>query len=372
MLPRWPRSRRISHGLDAPQKPEVKVAPDNGAWRVEQAVAGFRRSGDRADRAPARSRELRSEAPVSAAELAQVAHEYRRLHAEHRAARPRSRARRQLGRRLERLRGRFEHLLGDAPLSDADLRLWETALRGAPPGPAPAGEAEPLLYRGRSATGSELRLTCGAGGTVTARVDGAAVEVLDDARELTGTAPGFVFALDGIEFRETFGSSSAALEELRDAVETGRRPVSARFRELLEDGLVDGTTGLTARGRRALALDRDPARHSESAPAPSISTRGPIEPGAPARLADALVHTARAAPRPVLAVTASLTRHEDRAVERPVEAKATVVMNGRTARARAEAGTERDAIDRLEARLVRILRSIGKRDLARRRREKHR
>lgn len=367
MLPRWPRSKRPSQDPRTEQKPQLKVPPEQGVWRVEKAIAGFRRGGDRAEQAPARSRELENVPPVSEAELEEVAHEYRRLHAEHHLAPPRSRARRHLEERLELLRHHFERLLADAPLSDADVRRWEAVLQGAPSEPAPPVDIQPLLYLGRSSSGSELRLTPGPGGTVCAHIDGAAAAVFDDARELTDTTPGFVFALDDVAFRETFGSSSSCLEDLRRAVESGRRPEPAHVRELLEDGLIDGTMGLTARGRRALALDREPARHIESAVRPAISVRGPVEAVEQDRLAQALVHAAQAAPRPVLRITASLTRHEDPALQRPVVAKATVFMGGRTARAHAEAESERDAVDLIEARLLRNLRDIGKRDLARRR-----
>jgi hypothetical protein len=189
---------------------------------VERAIAGFRRSGDRADQAPARSRHLQGEPAVSRGELEQVVQEYRHVHEEHRRGRPRGRTRRHLEVRLRQLRERFDRLLAEAPVSAADRRYWRNRLRGkevAPPAPA---DVRPLLFRGRSDSGSELRLSATSEGTIEAVVDGAAVAVLDRADELLGTTPGFVFALDGMQFRETFGASPSCL--MGNHVEVKRRP----------------------------------------------------------------------------------------------------------------------------------------------------
>jgi hypothetical protein len=137
-------------------------------------------------------------------------------------------------------------------------------------------EARPLLFRGRSDLDSELRPTTALEGTANAFVNGTAVAVLDDVEELTTTKPGFVFALEGLRFRETFGASPASLTDLRPALQTGRRPRRKHVRELIADGLIDRTLGLTARGRRALALDALPARHVEVRTTPAISTRRPV------------------------------------------------------------------------------------------------
>jgi hypothetical protein len=333
-----------------------------------EAIAGFRRSSDRSGRVPARSRQLQVEPPVSPGELEQVVHEYRRVHEEHRRAQPRSRARRHLEVRLQRLRRRFERLLAEAPVTEADRRRWRSRLRtgeAAPPSPT---NVRRLLFCGRSDSGSELRLVAAPAGTIDAFVDGAAVAVLDDAEELTETAPGFSFALDAMRFRETFGASPSCLTDLREAVTTGRRPRRKHVRELIEDGLVDRTLCLTARGRRALELDRLPARHADVGTQPAISVRGPVSPRGRASLAQALVHVAVDAPRPVLGITGSLTRHQDPALARPVVAKATIDVSGNPVRAHVGADSENEAIGLLESRLHRNLRRLAERELARRRR----
>ncbi|MEP7225521.1 MAG: hypothetical protein ABI783_11270, partial [Actinomycetota bacterium] len=254
---------------------------------------------------------------MSEDELDQVAHEYRRLHEEHRRAKPRSRTWRHLDVRLRQLRRRFERLLAEAPVEEGDRRRWRGRLREGTA--AEPTELRPLLFRGRSDSGSELRLTPAPDGTVNVLVDGSHVAVLDAANELTGTEPDFVFAFDDLRFRETFGAPRASLADLRDSVTTGRRPRPAYMRELIADGLIDRTLGLTERGRRALALDRAPTPPVEPAPEPAVSIRGPVRPEARDDLARTIADVARAAREPVLRVTGSLTRSEDLAVARPVE-----------------------------------------------------
>lgn len=322
---------------------------------------------DRAEQAPVRSRRLQGKPSVSEGELEEVVHEYRRVHENHRRAPPRSSARRRLEVRLQDVRHRFERLLAEAPVTDADGRRWRDRLqRGATALPSCA-DVRPLLFRGVSGSGSELRLNAAPGGTVDGLVDGTAVAVVDAADELTTTQPGFVLVLDGLRFRESFGASPAALGDLRDALERGRRPRQKHLLQLIEDGLVDRTLGLTTRGRRALALDVFPARHAEVRPEPTISTRGAVPRRARDDLAGALKHVARVAPSPVLGITASLTRHEDPALLRPVVAKASIALSGHSVRAHSTAASESEAIRSLESRLHRRLREIGGRDLAERR-----
>lgn len=237
---------------------DQRVPRSHGVWRVEKALAGFRRSGDRAQQRPPRSRNLIGEPLVSSDELERVAREYRHIHEDHRRMPARSQARRRLDRRLEKLRQRFERLLARAPMSDGDRLSWRARLKGGK-SRAPSPVVHALLFRGRSGVGSELRLTACPGGTIAASVDDTPVAVLDDASELATTTPGFVFTLEGRPFRETFGASSAVLADLRAALRQGRSPRREHLPELTGDGLVDRTGGLTARGRRALALDRDPA-----------------------------------------------------------------------------------------------------------------
>jgi len=286
---------------------------------------------------------------------------------EHRRAHQRGRARRRLGIRLQRIGRKFEQALAEAPVSERDRQRWRKRRRLGVAAPASPADVRPLLFRGRAESGSELRLVSAAGGTLQAFVDGAAVAVLDDAEELTKTEPGLVFVLDGGEFLETFTVPRSVLARLRDAVEAGRVPQQENIRGLLEDGLLDGTLSLTARGRRALALDRRPARHEEQAPSPAISIRGPVPSRARAELVRALAHVARVAPRPILHVAASLVREEDPALPRPVVAKATIDLGGRIVRAHAAAATESEAIGLLESRLLRNLRRLAERAATERR-----
>lgn len=60
---------------------------------------------------------------------------------------------------------------------------------------------------------------------------------------------------------------------------------------------------------------------------------------------------ARFTHRPVLNARVKLSEHRDPAVERPVTAQANLNVNGRLVRAQVQAGTAREAIDRLEATL---------------------
>lgn len=327
---------------------------------------GFRRGADTSGGLPARTRHLQAQPPVSERELARTVHEYRRLHEEHRHARVAGSARRKLEGRLRRLRRTFERLVGEAPLTRRDRQRWRNALSPTRATPAPHAEVRQLLYRGRSDAGSELLLLPMPDGTLEAFVDGAAVEVLDRADELERTDPEFAFVLDGNTFHETFAVPKAMLAELREAIATGRGPRPEILRELIEDGLVDGTLGLTARGRRALGLDREPARPHGQIPVPEITTRGRIPRRARAQLADTLGRLARLAPQPVLHIRGSLTHEEDPALERPAVAKATLDLGRRAVRAQAAAPTEHEAIDLLAARIRRKLRTLAGRAAARR------
>lgn len=199
-------------------------------------------------------------------------------------------------------------------------------------------------------------------------VDGSATEVLDRADELEATGPAFVLELDGTEFRETFAVPSSTLAELRRAAVTGRVPRPESLSELMADGLIDRTLGLTTRGRRALALDRRAAHHeAPPVPAPAISFRGPVPERARDELSHALRVVAEVAPRPVLHIHGSITRHEDPAVARPVVAKAALDLGRHVVRAHVAAASEHEAIDLLEARVHRNLRRLADRAAVERR-----
>jgi hypothetical protein len=273
-LGRRARTLRTRDRLDRTFEP--RVPRDSGAWRVDKAIAGFRRSSDRADRTPPRTRQLQGEPAVSQDELAGIVHKYRHLLEEHQRARPNSRVRRKLEARMTQVGNSFEVRLAEAPISEGERRIWRDRLHGAATERVDHERVRPILFRGRSGSDSELVLRSAADGTLEAVADGVLVAVLDRADELERTGPGLVFALDGSRFRETFAVPQSTLAELRETLVTGGRPRPEDVGALIADGLVDRTLNLTTRGRRALALDRLQARHAEQAPLPSISLRGPV------------------------------------------------------------------------------------------------
>jgi ribosome-associated translation inhibitor RaiA len=103
----------------------------------------------------------------------------------------------------------------------------------------------------------------------------------------------------------------------------------------------------------------------------TIRTRGQVPSRAREGLARSLTHVASFSPRPVLGMRASLTRSADRALPRPVVAKATIAVRGDPVRASATAATAGEAVNLLESRLRRKLRKLGERDLADRRAAPH-
>lgn len=328
---------------------------------------GFRRSADEPGRAPARSRQLQKKPPVSEDELALVLREYRRLREEHRHAGAESSTRRKLESRMEQLRRRFERLVAEAPLGVRARARWTAAFERAVAAPEMHYELRPILFRGRSEAGNELTLLPALDGTVEAFVDGAAVAVIDRADELTRTGSGLGFELDGTMFRETVAAPDTMLVDLRAALEEGRRPRTENLPSLIAEGLLDRELGLTARGRRALDLDRHAARAHRETPVPEILLRGPVPPRMRDELADALAQLVPSAPRPVFHVRGSLARLGNPALERPVVATGMLDLGSRSVRSRAEAATEREAIDLLTARLRRNLRELAKQATAERR-----
>jgi hypothetical protein len=107
-----------------------RMQRDNGARRVDKAIAGFRRSNDRSDRTRPRTRGLEAEPTVTERDLAQLVHEYRHLLEDHRRAKPRSRARHKLEQRMTHVRAVFDVRLAQAPIGERDRRLWRDRLHG--------------------------------------------------------------------------------------------------------------------------------------------------------------------------------------------------------------------------------------------------
>lgn len=188
---------------------------------------------------------------VSREELEELVGAYRHIRDEHGRARSDGHTRRRLEQKLERVHERFEHLLAALP-DEESRRAWREHFHHDAPEPAEPKAVPALLFRGRSAAGSELEIRQRLPGELDVIVDGAEVERLFVADELRSTRPGFTFKLDGTEFRETFRVSRAARAVLRLLVEQGARPLARLRRELLLEGLIDRNLGLTPRGRRAL------------------------------------------------------------------------------------------------------------------------
>jgi hypothetical protein len=184
-------------------------------------------------------------------ELEALVRHYHHVESEHERAHPEGTVRHHLEVRLREDRERFEHLLATY-VPDAESRsAWQAYLhhRGAePPGP-PA--INPLVFKGRSETGSIVEIRNDTSGGLGVDVDGHLVERLAAEHAPIAEGPAS-FRLDGTEFRELFDAQPSAMRALRDFLSAGGSPPWRHASELLADGLIDVNFGLTARGRRAL------------------------------------------------------------------------------------------------------------------------
>lgn len=201
-------------------------------------------------------------APQPREHLEAIVEDYRHAEAEHRRARLGGTTRRRLERRLEELAGRFERVLGEW-VPERDVRdAWRACLyHGAATPASPAPGRLPLAFRGEDASGLVVEVRAAGSGEYAVEVDGVLVETVVDAAELTGHHAPAVFALGTLEFHETF---SASPEAIGAAAEWFATPAGAppweHAAELADDGLVDSTFGLTARGHRCLAQIREEVR----------------------------------------------------------------------------------------------------------------
>lgn len=306
---------------------------------------------------------------ISRDELEQVVHEYHHVQEEHRHARPGGRVRRHLHERMTELATRFDRLLVEAVADEQERRRWHEHLFHGAAEPSAPQAAPPLLFRGRSETGSTLEILERADGTLDLVVDGVCVERLASADELLATQPGLSFRLGDISFDERFAASGNALAAVRAMIESGGPPPYRHARELLLDGLVDRNFGLTPRGRRALRLDlrQGGARRAELAVPVHVTARGQVSESARHAAEEKLAKLARLAPRPVLFARATLVREADPALERPAIAKATMDVSGRIVRAHVAAPEMSEAIDLLAERLRGRLTELTERETARRR-----
>lgn len=165
-----------------------------------------------------------------------------------------SASRRRLGESLLEAERDLERLLEEWLTDQATRAAWRAHLYGEGPEPAEPVGKSPLVFRGRSASGSVVEVRERPDGDFAVEVDGCPVERIEAKLDFASTHAPHTFALGSIVFQETFSISRPALVALREFVaEREPRPPWRYAAELADDGLVDRHLGLTARGRRALA-----------------------------------------------------------------------------------------------------------------------
>lgn len=298
-------------------------------------------------------------------ELKQLVETYRHLHEEHRRTGTNSRTRRRLEQRLAAAAERFERRLREAALDEQDREEWRRHIYHAAPPPALAENGTPIVFRGRSDTGSELLIRRLGPGELEVIVDGTTVERLAEADELLSLSPNLTFPMGGQLYRETFQVEEGALDNLAELLATGK-PVPG-LQALVREGLVSRNLELTPRGRRA--LDRTKTRGGmpgERGPI-EIVVRGRVGDRSRDRLRTALDRIAASAPRSVLFVRGTLTREENPSLARPAVAEATLNLSGRVTRATARGSDLGEAIDLLVERLNRAMRELRRTEEAERR-----
>jgi hypothetical protein len=186
-------------------------------------------------------------------ELQALIKHYHHVESEHERAHPEGSVRHHLERQLREDRDRFEHLLAGYVPDETARAAWRAFLHhrgGEPPGP-PA--IKPIVFKGRSDSGSVLETRRDPSGELAVEVDGRLVERLPvQAIPIADGRPAVV-RLDGTEFREVFDAEPSALRALQDFRASGGDPPWKHASALLADGLIDPDFALTARGRRALA-----------------------------------------------------------------------------------------------------------------------
>jgi hypothetical protein len=198
--------------------------------------------------------------PLSRDELEGTVRRAHHLREEHRRARVGSRARRRLHAYLLEAERDFERLLAEWVTDDSVSVAWRAHLYERGPEPDEPVPRPPLVFRGRSASGSIVEIRERQDGDCSVEVDGSPSERIEAETEFAGRHARHTFALGSSLFRETFAVSPRALAALREFVaEREPHPPWRYGAELAEDGLVDRDFALTARGSRALAT---PTRRS--------------------------------------------------------------------------------------------------------------
>lgn len=191
---------------------------------------------------------------VSRDELEAIVREVHHVREEHRRAHAEGGTRRRLGERLLEVEGDFERLLGEWVADEEARAAWRMHFYQGAPEPFEPAPGPPLVFRGRSGSGSVVEVRERPDGDCAVEIDGCPVERVEAEVDFSSTHVPHTFVLDSIVFRETFSVSREALAALREFVaERERRPPWPHAAELAGDGLVDRYFGLTARGRRVLA-----------------------------------------------------------------------------------------------------------------------
>jgi hypothetical protein len=184
--------------------------------------------------------------------LEALARQYHHLQNEHKRFPEGSTMRRRIGERLLDVRERFDRML-DEWVADDDLREgWRRHLHYRAAVPEGPSAIRPLVFRGVSAAGSVVEIRGRVGDDLDVVVDGSLVERIAAAKDVGRKVPS-TWNVDGFDFRETFTTSTDALQALNAFLADAGSPPWEHAVELLADGLIDTHFDLTPRGRRALA-----------------------------------------------------------------------------------------------------------------------
>jgi hypothetical protein len=160
-----------------------------------------------------------------------------------------------MGTRLARLEAHVERLLEEFVADEAARAGWRRRLHEGSPAPEePPTLAPALLFRGRSGAGSLLEVRQRPDGDCDAFVDGRHFERVAAAEDFAEREVPLSFTIGRQRFREIFAAPAPAVAAARAhfASPTGEPPWQ-HAATLIEDGLIDGTFALTARGSRALS-----------------------------------------------------------------------------------------------------------------------
>jgi hypothetical protein len=190
-------------------------------------------------------------------ELESLGRHYMHLHNEHERAQAGSAIRRRLEHEVQQVRERFDRLLNEWIPEEELRKQWREWLHHHASEPDGPPAIRPLVFKGRAdASGSVVEVR-GPLDDADVWIDGALVERVVAARDLTPVVPPLTFRVDGFEFAETFDASAPALEALAEFCDDRpgeeRTPPWEHATELLSDGEILVHFDVTPRGRRALA-----------------------------------------------------------------------------------------------------------------------